>query len=94
MRTVGYLDTRPLRHWRATADDSPVPLYDQVAAILRGWIASGKVTGRLPSLRTIARAFEVSHITAEHAVKILRDEGLVVTVTGKGTYIVGAPASC
>ena len=69
------------------SSDSPVPLYDQVAAILRGQIERGEITSRLPSLRTIAQEYEVSHITAEHAVRVLRDEGLVVTVTGKGTYV-------
>lgn len=67
--------------------ESAVPLYDQVASILRGQIERGEITSRLPSLRTIAQEYGVSHITAEHAVKILRDDGLVVTVTGKGTYV-------
>ena len=67
--------------------DSPTPLYQQVAALLRARIASGELTSRLPSLRTITQEYGVSHITAEKAVQVLRDEGRVVTVVGRGTYV-------
>jgi GntR family transcriptional regulator len=67
--------------------DSPTPLYVQVAAILRARIASGELTTRLPSLRTITQEYGVSHVTAEKSVQLLREEGLVVTVVGRGTYV-------
>jgi GntR family transcriptional regulator len=67
--------------------DSAVPLYVQVAAILRGRIETGELTSRLPSLKTITEEFGVSHITAEKAMQVLKDEGRVETVTGKGTYV-------
>lgn len=55
--------------------------------MLRARIASGEITSRLPSLKTIAQEYEVSHITAEKAVGLLRDEGLIVVVVGRGTYV-------
>jgi DNA-binding GntR family transcriptional regulator len=67
--------------------DSPVPLYLQVAALLRARIESGELTARMPSLRTITQEYGVSHITAEKAVLELRNAGLVVTVVGKGTFV-------
>ena len=67
--------------------DSPEPLYRQVAGLLRGRIQSGELTARLPSLKTIAQEYGVSHITAEKAVALLRDEGVVVVVVGRGTYV-------
>jgi GntR family transcriptional regulator len=67
--------------------ESATPLYVQVAAILRGRIERGEITSRLPSLKTITEEFGVSHITAEKAMQVLKDEGLVETVTGKGTYV-------
>lgn len=67
--------------------ESAVPLYEQVAAILRGRIESGQITSRLPSLKTITQELGVSHITAERAMAELRAEGLVRTVVGKGTYV-------
>ncbi|HXL93261.1 MAG TPA: GntR family transcriptional regulator [Streptosporangiaceae bacterium] len=73
--------------------DSPTPLYVQVAALLRARIASGELTSRLPSLRTITQEYGVSHITAEKAVQVLRDEGRVVTVVGRGTYVKRPDAS-
>lgn len=67
--------------------ESAVPLYVQVAAILRGRVERGEITSRLPSLKTLTEEFGVSHITAEKAMQVLKDEGLVETVTGKGTYV-------
>jgi len=67
--------------------DSPEPLYRQVAGRLRGRIESGEITSRLPSLKTIAQEYEVSHITAEKAVAVLKDEGLIVVVIGRGAYV-------
>jgi GntR family transcriptional regulator len=67
--------------------ESPEPLYRQVAALLRGRIASGEITSRLPSLKTIAQQYEVSHVTAEKAVALLRADGLVVVVVGRGAYV-------
>ena len=67
--------------------DSPEPLYRQVAGMLRGRIESGEITSRLPSLKTIAQEYEVSHITAEKAVAVLKDGGLIVVVIGRGAYV-------
>lgn len=73
---------------KVTVDhDSPEPLYRQVAALLRGRITSGEFTGRLPSLKTIAQEYGVSHITAEKAMDLLKEEGLVVVVVGRGAYV-------
>lgn len=67
--------------------DSPEPLYRQIAAILRERIQSGELTSRLPSLKTIAQQYGVSHVTAEKAVALLREEGLVVVVVGRGAFV-------
>lgn len=67
--------------------DLAMPLYVQVANLLRARIASGTISARLPSLRTITQEYGVSHITAEKAVGLLRDAGEVETVTGRGTFV-------
>jgi GntR family transcriptional regulator len=67
--------------------DSATPLYVQVATLLRARIKSGELVSRLPSLRTITQEYGVSHITAEKAVQLLREDGLVVTVIGRGTFV-------
>lgn len=67
--------------------DSPVPLHEQIAAELRDQIRKGKLTGRVPSILTLAQEYGVSHRTTAHALGTLRDEGLIVAVRGKGFYV-------
>jgi GntR family transcriptional regulator len=69
------------------SEDDPRPAYVQLAAILRARIASGEITARLPSERDLHQEFGVAPMTARKAVRLLADEGLVVTVTGRGTYV-------
>jgi GntR family transcriptional regulator len=70
--------------------DSDVPVYLQLAGILRSQIESGELAPRrpLPSIRTLQQRYGVADGTAKKAVGILRGEGLVRTVTGKGVYVV------
>jgi GntR family transcriptional regulator len=69
--------------------DSPVPLHAQLAQTLRDQIASGELAGRVPSIVTLTQQYEVSTRTAARALTTLRDEGLLVSVHGKGYYVVG-----
>jgi DNA-binding GntR family transcriptional regulator len=68
--------------------DSPVALYEQLAAILRGQIERGELTGRVPSVKTIAQRYEVAQGTAERALAILRGEGLLRSAMGRGHFVV------
>lgn len=65
----------------------PTPLYAQLAGILRTRIDAGEITGRLPSIRTLTQEYDVSHVTAEKAIGILRQEGLIVTTVGRGSFV-------
>jgi DNA-binding GntR family transcriptional regulator len=65
----------------------PIPLHEQVAAILREQIRSGKLTARVPSILTIAQEYGVSHRTSDHALRTLKDEGLIIPVRGLGYYV-------
>ena len=69
--------------------DSAVPPYEQVAFMLRDEIAEGRLTGRIPSVHTISEAHGVSHRTAARALSILKGEGMIVNVPGKGHYVRG-----
>ena len=73
--------------------DSPEPLYRQVADDLKRRIAADGLT-RLPSLLTIQQEYDVSRPTAESAVKILADEGIVRVSPGKGTFVIRLPELC
>jgi DNA-binding transcriptional regulator YhcF (GntR family) len=68
-------------------NDSAVPLHEQLSALLRGQIATGRLTGRVPSILSLAQEHGVSHRTAARALTTLRDEGLIVSVRGKGYYV-------
>jgi len=71
--------------------DGPEPLYRQVAAVLRERIETGELPPNrpIPSILHIQQEFGVARGTALKAVELLRDEGLVHTVKGRGTYVTG-----
>ena len=66
---------------------SPVPLHEQLAKILREQIMDGTLTGRVPSILTLAQQYEIAHNTAAHALNTLKAEGLIIPVRGKGFYV-------
>jgi len=68
--------------------EAPTPLYIQVADVLRDQISKGTLTGRVPSAATIAQQYEVAKGTAERALAILREEGLIRSVMGRGHFVV------
>jgi GntR family transcriptional regulator len=69
------------------SEDDPRPAYVQLAAILRARIESGEITARLPSERDLHQQYGLAPMTVRKAVRLLAEEGLVVTVTGRGTYV-------
>ena len=70
---------------------SDEPAYLQLAAILRGLIESGEIAPRnpLPSIATLSQRYEIAKGTVEKAINVLRSEGLVRTVPGRGVYVIG-----
>ncbi len=69
--------------------DSIVPLYEQVARLLRKDIQDGvfNSSSRLPTEGELAEQYGISRITVRHAVSVLVKEGLVERKQGKGTFI-------
>jgi GntR family transcriptional regulator len=67
--------------------ESADPPYQQVAAILRARIERGQITNRLPGERDLQAEFGVALITARKAIKLLREEGLIRTVPGWGSFV-------
>jgi GntR family transcriptional regulator len=67
----------------------PTPLYSQLADILRRLITSGELQPRsaLPSESYLQQEHGVSRGTVRMAMGILREEGLVVTIAGRGTFV-------
>ena len=67
----------------------PTPLYVQLADVLRQMITSGELQPRsaLPSESYLQQEQGVSRGTVRMAIGILRDEGLVITIGGRGTFV-------
>jgi GntR family transcriptional regulator len=61
----------------------------QVASILRARIESGELLPDrpVPSESQLQQEFGVARGTARKAIGVLREEGLVVTVMGRGSYV-------
>lgn len=72
-------------------DDRPAS--QRIADELRARIVSGELGegDRLPSLPEIVRIYGVANSTAQAAVRILVNEGLVVSRTGSGTFVRARP---
>lgn len=79
--------------WPSRADridhDAPKHLWEQVADDLRTDIRSGELPlgARLPAEGTLAEIYGVARVTLRRAVLELRREGLLIVVTGRGTYV-------
>ncbi|MFE4516355.1 winged helix-turn-helix domain-containing protein [Kitasatospora sp. NPDC056783] len=69
-----------------------LPPFRQVAAVLATEIKSGKLPAgsAVPSERELSERFGVARNTIRAAFGVLRDDGLVETVPGRGTYVVGS----
>jgi DNA-binding GntR family transcriptional regulator len=67
----------------------PTPLYRQLAAILRAKITSGELARdeTLPSESYLQQEHGVSRVTVRKAIEVLRQEGLVITLPQRGTYV-------
>jgi GntR family transcriptional regulator len=69
--------------------ESAVPPYQQIAAELREKIKSGAIApgSALPSVTQIVGEYGVAKLTAQKALRVLRDEGLAEVVRGWGTFV-------
>ena len=66
---------------------SPVHPYVQIADQLRDSIQSGEIADILPSYTAIAEETGVAPGTVRRAFAILKAEGLIYAVPGRGTFV-------
>jgi GntR family transcriptional regulator len=68
---------------------APEPLYRQLADLIRGQIERGELRPRtaIPSIESLAAEHELSAVTVKQAIDVLKREGLVHGVPGKGTFV-------
>ncbi len=70
-------------------NNSMVPIYEQLMDQVKSEIINGtlKENDSLPSVRALAGELRISALTVKKAYDRLEEEGFVVTVHGKGTYV-------
>jgi GntR family transcriptional regulator len=77
---------------------SQVPVYQQIADIIRGRIEEGRETrvenehsyppgSSVPSIERIRQETGCAVLTIRKGIKVLEEEGLVAIVPGKGTFV-------
>ena len=76
-------------HLAKTYQRSRVPLYLQVAAILRKRIEDGHwaLGEKISTLEELETEFQVARVTVRQAIELLQKEGLVHRQQGKGTFV-------
>ena len=67
---------------------SPTPAYSQLESILRRRIETGEWrAGPLPSVAYLQHEYGVGRDTVLHALRLLREAGLIFTVPKRGSYV-------
>jgi GntR family transcriptional regulator len=68
---------------------SEIPVYKQLADIIRRRIRNGELPpgSLVPSEATLQQEYGIARDTVRRAMGVLRDEGLIVTAPGKGSFV-------
>ncbi len=76
-------------------NSSMQPIYEQVVAQIKAMIIDGTLVSgeNLPSVRTLSKDLRISALTVKKAYDALEQEGFVITVHGKGTYVADTNAN-
>lgn len=75
-------------------NSSMIPLYEQLINQIKAQVLSGELVegDALPSVRVMARDLRISALTVKKAYDKLEEDGIVVTVHGKGSFIASTSA--
>ena len=76
----------------AAAADASVPHWRRIELALRSRLGDLAPGDPMPSDAELCREFGVSRMTARNAMTRLADEGLIVRVSGRGSYVAEPPA--
>jgi GntR family transcriptional regulator len=70
--------------------EGPIPPYRQIADDIRRKIEDGTIPPgrRIPSIIEMEQEYGVARDTLRKATRLLKEEGLVETVTGMGLFVV------
>ncbi|MEV4085521.1 GntR family transcriptional regulator [Nonomuraea fuscirosea] len=67
----------------------PTPIYEQLARIIRDRIKAGDLEERqvVPSESSLQQEHGIARGSVRRAMEVLREEGWVVTIQGRGTFV-------
>ena len=67
------------------------PIYEQIEEQIKGMIMQGQMERGeiLPSVRSLSKDLRISALTVKKAYDTLEQEGFIVTVHGKGSFVAG-----
>lgn len=70
-------------------NSSMTPIYEQIVSQMKEKIMSGqlKPDAILPSVRTLSKDLRISALTVKKAYDAMEQEGYIVTVHGKGSFV-------
>lgn len=70
-------------------NSSMQPIYDQIVNQIKSLIIKGKLKEEqmLPSVRLMAKELRISALTVKKAYDTLEEQGFIVTVHGKGSFV-------
>jgi DNA-binding GntR family transcriptional regulator len=69
--------------------EGPVPIYKQVADLIRHQIERGelKAGDPVPSEARLEKDYEIARTTARRVARELREQGMAYTIQGEGTFV-------
>ena len=70
-------------------NSSMQPIYEQILGQIKNYIMHGELKEEemLPSVRSLAKDLRVSALTVKKAYDTLEQEGFVITIHGKGSFV-------
>ena len=71
---------------------SMAPIYEQIIVQIKAAVMDGSLCAEspLPSVRSLSKELKISALTVKKAYDRLEEEGFIVTVHGKGSFVAGA----
>lgn len=69
------------------------PLYQQLADNIREKIVNGeyRISSKIASEREMSLAYNINRLTVRKAIQVLIDEGYLISIQGKGTFVAKYP---
>lgn len=70
------------------------PRWRQVYDLIKGQIETGKLAAgeRVPSILEMHAEYGIANVTAQKVIRQLREDGLIHTEPGLGSFVAGRPA--